>query len=246
MVAIGTQPQVVILAGGAGTRLRPAVDELPKCLAPVAGRPFLAYVLDSLARWGTRRVLLCTGHLAAQVQGCFGDRHRGIALTYSVEQRPLGTLGALRHAGPLLDDAFVLRYGDSWLPEPIDAFAGQAAQRLEPAAMAVLHNEDRWDRSNVEVSGSRVRRYGRPSESAREDVSGATAPDWIDYGMIALEKHLLTRTASPGHGPLFRQLAEQGELAAIPVRRRFYEIGTPDSYREFCALTESGGFVDRH
>jgi NDP-sugar pyrophosphorylase family protein len=236
VVAISVVPQVVILTGGAGTRLRPLTAHIQKCLAPVAGRPFLSYVLDSLYERGINRVLLCTGHLAGQVRDCFGDCYRDIRLTYSTESQPLGTLGALRHAAPLLDDAFVLRYGDSWLPEPIDTFTTEAAQLGEPAAMAVLHNENRWDRSNVAVDGSLVQRYECKDDQAHPDPEPLS---WIDYGMIALEKHLLSRTASSSHAPLFRQLAEQGELAAVPVQQRFYEIGTPASYREFCALVQA-------
>jgi N-acetyl-alpha-D-muramate 1-phosphate uridylyltransferase len=234
MVELSASPQVVILAGGLGQRLRPLTEQLPKCLVPVAGRPFLAYVLDSLRECGIRRVLLCTGHLADAVHTAFGDGERfGLDISYIVEPRPLGTLGALRNADRWLDDGFVIRYGDSYLPERIDHFAQAARVREEPAAMAVLNNHDQWDRSNVVVVGDQVTSYGRRARGP--DVT------WIDYGMIAVEKHLLMDGRDAGHAGLFRQLAEAGQLAAIPVQQRFYEIGTPSSYREFCTVVQKGG-----
>ena len=69
----------MILAGGLGTRLRSVVADRPKVLAPVAGRPFLAYLLEQVRSAGVRRCVLCTGHLADQVQDTFGSSFRGMA-----------------------------------------------------------------------------------------------------------------------------------------------------------------------
>src|SRR5437879_409147 len=88
----------VVLAGGLGTRLRPVLADRPKTLAPVAGRHFLAYLLDQLADAGFKKVILCTGHFGDQVRDAFGGRFRSLHLYYSQEQEPLGTAGALRNA----------------------------------------------------------------------------------------------------------------------------------------------------
>src|SRR5207248_5677603 len=93
---------VAILAGGLGTRLRPAVADRPKVLAPVAGRPYLTYLLDQLDGAGVREAVLLTGYAAGQVRGALGDRYGGLRLHYSVEPEPLGTAGALRLALPRL------------------------------------------------------------------------------------------------------------------------------------------------
>src|SRR5437660_12761457 len=89
-----------ILAGGLGTRLRPAVADRPKVLAPACGRPFLAHLLDRLEAAGVRRTVLLTGHRGAQVREALGERHGGMALAYSEEPSPLGTGGGLRLALP--------------------------------------------------------------------------------------------------------------------------------------------------
>ena len=104
----------VILAGGLGTRLRPVVDDRPKFLAPVAGRPVGARILDGLAAAGLRRAVLCTGYLAEQIEAHFGDRHGALALRYSRERAPAGTGGALRGALDLIDsDPALVLNGDS-------------------------------------------------------------------------------------------------------------------------------------
>ncbi len=90
-----------ILAGGLGTRLRSAVADRPKVLAPVAGRPFLAYLLDSLAADGVRKTVLLTGFRGAQVRAALGNRFGEMNLVYSEEPSPLGTGGAPSGPGPI-------------------------------------------------------------------------------------------------------------------------------------------------
>src|SRR5262245_40765323 len=88
----------VVLAGGMGTRLRSVVADRPKVLAPVAGRPFLTYLLDQVADAGIQQVVLSTGHLAEQFGSMIGDRYREIQIVYAHEEQPLGTGGAIRFA----------------------------------------------------------------------------------------------------------------------------------------------------
>ena len=112
-----------ILAGGLGTRLRPAVADRPKVLAPVGGRPYLTYLLDQLAGAGVREVVLLTGYAADEVRDALGDRYGRMRLRYSVEPAPLGTAGALRLALPLLAaPAVLLLNGDSYCDADLGAF----------------------------------------------------------------------------------------------------------------------------
>lgn len=108
--------EAIVLAGGFGTRLRGVVDGVPKPLAPVAGRPFLALVLDALATQGMRRVVLATGYRGEQIETALGAVWRGMSLDYSRETEPLGTGGAIALAMQRIagDACFVLN-GDTWL-----------------------------------------------------------------------------------------------------------------------------------
>ena len=90
--------EAIVLAGGLGTRLRSVVPNLPKPMAPVAGRPFLEIVLNRLAQKGFRRVVLSVGYMAEKIVEHFGDRLSGMELVYAFESTPLGTGGAVRFA----------------------------------------------------------------------------------------------------------------------------------------------------
>src|SRR5580698_7481780 len=83
-----------ILAGGLGTRLRPAIADKPKVLAPVAGTPFLSRLLNQLSGAGVRDAVLLVGYGANHVREQFGDQQFGVKLRYSVETELLGTGGA--------------------------------------------------------------------------------------------------------------------------------------------------------
>jgi len=98
----------VVLAGGLGTRLRSVVADRPKALAPVHGRPFLAYLLDQLAASNCRSVVLCTGYLGEQIRDAFGETYKSLRLRYSQERQPLGTAGALKLALPQIASDLVL------------------------------------------------------------------------------------------------------------------------------------------
>lgn len=107
--------QVVILAGGFGTRLRGAIPEgLPKPMADIAGKPFLGHLLDRAIAQGADRVHLLVGYAAEVIIDYLGDDYRGVPVTYSREHKPLGTGGALRAAQQCLADTFVLANGDTF------------------------------------------------------------------------------------------------------------------------------------
>src|SRR5206468_3820156 len=121
--ALLADSSALILCGGLGVRLRSVVHDRPKVLAQVAGRPYLAYVLDKLAAAGLGHVVLCSGYRADQVRAAFGTRYRGLRLTYSEETKPLGTAGALRLALPVTHSSMLLVVnGDSFCNVDLRAF----------------------------------------------------------------------------------------------------------------------------
>ena len=108
--------QVAIIAGGLATRLGELTKSRPKSLVEVNNKPFLAYQLEILKAQGIVDVVLCLGHLVEQIQDVFGNGSKyGVHISYSLENRPLGTAGALKYASPLLAGNFVVMYGDSYL-----------------------------------------------------------------------------------------------------------------------------------
>lgn len=90
--------QAIILAGGAGTRLRGVVSGVPKPLAPIKSRPFLEILLDYLAEQGFSDIVFSVGYMAQSIVEHFGSKYRGIEIDYLVEDHPLGTGGAIKRA----------------------------------------------------------------------------------------------------------------------------------------------------
>jgi len=90
--------EAIILAGGLGTRLRSAVPDLPKCMAPVNGRPFLAYVIDYLQQQGVEKFILSLGYKHEIITAFIKKQYPKLDVEYSIEAEPLGTGGAIRYA----------------------------------------------------------------------------------------------------------------------------------------------------
>jgi MurNAc alpha-1-phosphate uridylyltransferase len=216
--------QAVILAGGLATRMRPKTLSVAKSLLQVAGRPFILWQLEKIARSGFERVLLCIGHRGQSIRECVGDgRAYGVEVDYSDDgPRLLGTAGALRNALALLDSAFLVTYGDSYLPFDYSSPLRDLETHLDAlGTMAVLFNRDRWDASNTAVRGQKVVRYHKGNPEP--------ALDHIDYGALALRRTVVA--ALPAQVPLGLEavqsdLARRGLLRALPVRDRFFEIGS--------------------
>lgn len=110
--------QAFVLVGGLGTRLRSAVPDLPKPMAPVAGRPFLEHLLDYFLSQSVKQIVMCLGYGGQIIEDYFGSSYRGVAIRYSVEARPLGTGGALSQAlGSFRPESpFLVANGDTFFP----------------------------------------------------------------------------------------------------------------------------------
>src|SRR5215471_9426710 len=173
-----------ILAGGLGTRLRSVVADRPKVLAPVAGRRFLAYLLDQLADAGFTEVVLCTGYLGEQVRDAFGEHWRGLHLHYSQEPTPRGTAGALRFALDAIDSREVLVLnGDSFCDVDLRALTAFHQSNDAAATIAVTGVAD-------------ISRYG--AVRVREDSTvegfaekGSSGPGLINAGVYILDRELI-------------------------------------------------------
>jgi NDP-sugar pyrophosphorylase family protein len=230
--------QMVILAGGLATRLRPLTDTIPKSLVVIHRKPFLQYQLELLRRHGITDIILCIGHLGDQIRGYFEDGWRfGVNIRYSQEgERLLGTAGAIKHAEPLLEDIFLLMNGDSFLMLDyrgiMDYFRGFRKLGL----MVVYKNCDRYDRSNVVLEGKLVKVYDR-----KQRTPGMI---YIDEGLSVLRKEALELIPEGETVPiefLYQSLISRGDLLAYETSQRFYEIGSPEGLEEFRQLVASGG-----
>src|ERR1700729_750678 len=128
-----TIKEAIILAGGLGTRLRSSVPDLPKCMAPVGGRPFIAYITDYFRRAGISSFVFALGYKSAAFDDFFHDSFPSGGYTVSLETEPLGTGGAIRQACTMASEKTVL------------VLNGDTFFRIGLAALSELHGERRAD-----------------------------------------------------------------------------------------------------
>ncbi|MDE2407752.1 MAG: NTP transferase domain-containing protein [Xanthomonadaceae bacterium] len=227
-----TTEEAIVLAGGLGTRLRAVVADVPKPLAPVAGRPFLAWLLDRLAASGLRRCILATGYRADLIEQVIGVRWQGMEIAYSVEPEPRGTGGAIALAARRLQgDAVHVLNGDTWLeytPTVLEAAARDAAA---PMAIALARVDD-------------VSRYGAVDVHEGRAVAfrekGEMGSGWINAGCYFLDSAALVglpdvKVFSFEHDVL-QPRAAAGEVVAVTSTRGFIDIGVPEDYARAQAL----------
>ncbi len=225
--------QVVVLMGGLGTRLKDYTKACPKSLVEVSGKPFFDYQLDLLIAWGFKKFVFLIGYKADMIEEHYGDgSDRGISISYSYDgEKLLGTGGAVRRAIRFLEDDFLLIYGDSFM----DIDYAETLYRYErgkaagaKALMTVLHNNDRFDRSNVVMKGSDLVLYDKHNPTPEMD--------YIDYGVCMYERSLFEKFSDDEAfdiAVIQHELSVKGEMVAQIVTKRFYEIGSPSSLAEF-------------
>ena len=224
--------EVVILVGGLGTRLRSEVPDLPKPLAPVAGRPFLAHLLDRFAAAGLRRAILATGYRGGMIQDAIGTRWQDMDIVYSLETERLGTGGALKQALQFLQgDAAHVVNGDTWLDYDPRALERATRERGAAIGMALAHVDDLSRFGSVAVEDGIVKRFVE---------KGAQGAGWINAGAYCFLADGLAALPQPAAFSLEEDvlvpMAAAGRVAAFRDTGAFVDIGVPEDYRRAQAL----------
>jgi NDP-sugar pyrophosphorylase family protein len=222
--------QVVILAGGLGTRLRPLTENIPKPMVSVAGRPFLEYELRYLRKNGFKEFLICVGYRSSVIEDYFQNGSAlNIFIAYSEDgERQLGPAGALKKACGLLEPEFMVTYGDAFLRLNYDQFIEGFHSSGKLGMMAVLENHDNFGKSDLVVEKGMISKYDK-SNSSPEMI-------WINYGATLLKEEALQYIPEGrvvGEEEFYAKLIRKKELAAFPTFQRFYEIGTIPGLTEF-------------
>jgi NDP-sugar pyrophosphorylase family protein len=226
--------QVVILAGGMATRLGELTKNRPKSLVEIQGKPFLAYQLELLKDHEISDIVLCIGHLGGQIRKAFGDgSNYGVHLTYSLEDEPLGTAGALKNAAPYLNDTFLVIYGDSYLLLDFVKIYAYFLTQQKLSLDTVFRNNDAFDASNIVIRDNMVEGYSK-SEKTPDMV-------YIDCGAVIFHKEVLQLIPEDHFyslEELFLRLIEKEQLLAFEVKEKFYEIGSPQGLKDFEAFIQ--------
>jgi mannose-1-phosphate guanylyltransferase len=221
--------QALILAGGEGTRLRPLTSTIPKPVVPLAGRPFIAYMLDWLRGHGIEEAIIASGFMAEEVRAVLGDgAGLGIHLEYVLEPKPLGTGGALKYAQELLKDRFLMLNGDVLTDIDLGAQLAQHERTGARATLALVEVEDPSAYGLVRLAAD------NSVQEFIEKPPSAEPPHLINAGVYVLERDVLDEIAPAGtpssiEHDVFPRLIGRG-LFGHPASGYWLDIGTPERY----------------
>ena len=219
--------KAIILAGGAGTRLRSLVPDLPKPMAPIAGRPFLEYLIERLVQGGVTDLILSVGHRAKAISDHFGASWGGAAISYAVETEPLGTGGAVAFALQGVHDKSVLVLnGDTYLGiDFADLVAWGDSQPALMAGMVLRAVDDVARYGAVLCEDGMVRGFVEKSQ---------VGPGLINVGVYLLNPAIMSRFGLSGcfslESDLLQPHAAALHISAYVTDGFFIDIGVPADY----------------
>jgi D-glycero-alpha-D-manno-heptose 1-phosphate guanylyltransferase len=226
MIAIVIE-EAVILAGGLGTRLRSAVPDLPKCMAPVGSRPFIGYITDYFRRAGIERFIFALGYKSAAFEEFFEREFPDGSYTVSLEDTPLGTGGAMRQACTLAGDATVLILnGDTFFRIDLNALSSFHAAHQADCSLCLkpMQDFDRFGVVELNAEG-RVRQF-REKQVYRSGL--------INGGVYALDRESFLREELPAvfsfEKDYLEKMLDKRRLFGLEQNNYFIDIGIPEDY----------------
>src|SRR3954470_9307984 len=223
--------QALVLAGGQGTRLQPLTLSVPKPVMPLAGRPFLTFMLDWLSSHGVDDVVLSCGFLSEEVQRVLGSRHRSMRLRYVEEDFPLGTAGPVRLAADLgyLSDRFLVLNGDVLTDMDLTSQLAFHDSNAAKATLALIAVEDTASYGVVPTDAR-----GRV-EAFLEKSPGPAPTNRINAGAYVIDREVVERIpagrAVSFEREVFPGLVGEG-LYGFHSEGYWIDIGTPERYLE--------------
>lgn len=233
--------EAIILAGGLGTRLSAVVKDLPKPMAPINTRPFLAYLLDYLESFGINRVILSVGYKHEAITDYFATQYKSIELVYAVENEPLGTGGGIANALKYAqsEEAFLLN-GDTFFNVNLNDLAQFHAENKAELSLSLKPMSD-FDRY-----GSVITTNGRITNFAEKQF---LKEGLINGGVYLLNKTLLLNNDLPlkfsFENDILEKLVASHSFYGKAFTNYFIDIGVPDDYKraqeELDTIT-AGGF----
>ena len=221
--------KALILAGGKGTRLRMEIGDIPKVMAPVAGKPFLSYIIAQLGEQGITDICLGVGYLYKNIMEYFQDGSRfGVNLSYSIEKQPLGTGGAIKNAATQLSDPFLILNGDSYFDINFGELIRFHRIKSGVITMAVTKEKDASRYGSVQLDQeNRVTAFMEKTTSMTTTL--------INSGIYIINKSILRDI--PGHVPVSLEndvlpRFVNKDFFGLIAERFFIDIGTPSSYKK--------------
>lgn len=221
----------IILAGGLGTRLRSVVSEVPKCMAPVCGKPFLFYLLSYLNNYKEiEKVILSVGYLKEHIYDWVRENHSlfRFQIDYAVEETPLGTGGGIKLALSKTEAENVLILnGDTFFDVDLTELYRKSGTMASDAALSValkkMENFDRY--GTVTTEGATVISFNEKKHCDSGLING---------GVYIINQKNLDLNSYPENfsfeKEVLEKLSQQQKIAGFEQNRYFIDIGIPEDY----------------
>lgn len=227
---------LLVLAGGFGTRLRSIVTDVPKPLAPVAGRPYLSYMLESWLQQGVTSFIFLLHYQAKLVEAFLENEKtssywRPCQVQILTELQPLGTGGAVAYAINQfnLKKSFLVTNADTWLGSGIQQLL---TAKIPAIAVVTVENTQRY--GTVCTEGNKIINFVEKQACHGEGL--------INAGLYHLHPDLFADWYGKAFSlerELFPALVAARKLIAVPLLTDFVDIGEPNDYVRFCRWIES-------
>ena len=234
--------QAILLCGGMGTRLRSVVSDRPKPMADICGKPFLQYLLEMLRDKGITEVIFALGYMGEMIEEYFRDGSAfGLKISYSYEEEPLGTGGAIRNALPkILEEEVLVLNADTYFP-------------MDYQGLLRFHQENDGDFSLATRAVPDISRYGAVRRDAAGRIlvwnekledGGQPLAGEINGGIYVMKKSLIAEIPegkqSLEQDCIPKWLSEGKRILGLPFDGYFMDIGIPKDYQQFIMDVEQG------
>ena len=228
---------VVILCGGFGTRLRPAVSDRPKVLAEINENTFLDILINDLLKHGFRNIILCVGYLKEQIIEHF-NYEKNYNILYSEEDTPLGTGGALKNARTLIkSDTFMAMNGDSICNIDFKDLFDIHIDKNALLSMVLTHSQDGNDYGNVALDDSQnITSFKEKSDDKRECL--------INAGVYMMQNEIFSYMPDENNFSLEYDLFPKlitSKCYGYIIENELLDIGTPERYKKAIDIIKNEG-----
>ncbi len=203
--------KAIILAGGHGKRLRPITDYVPKSLVPIKNIPIIEWQIKYLKNYGVTEVIICTGYKTKMIENYLGMKNMGVKIKFSIEKSPLGTGGAIKKAGKMINDkSFFVINGD--------VITNIDLTKLAKKPNSIASIELRTTFGILETNGTKISKF-----KEKKEISNL----WMNAGIYYLQKETLKDLPNKGdiEKTLFPDYAKKGKLNTIKFKKiKWYSI----------------------
>ncbi len=214
--------KAIILAGGRGKRLRPITDYVPKSLIPIKNIPIIEWQIKYLKKFGITEVIICSGYKTRMIENYLNNKKLGIKITFSIENKPLGTGGAIKKAGKKIKDkSFIVINGDT--------ITNIDLKKLMKKENSIASIQLRTKFGILQTEQNKIIKFDEKKE----------IPDlWMNAGIYHLNKETVKELPNIGdiEKTLFPDYAKKEKLDTVKfVKSKWYSI---DSFKDIeeCSL----------